>query len=452
MTLDLLLTGGLVVLPDVGIVHASIGVRDGRIAALFDPADTVAARETVDCRDRWVMPGLVDPHVHFGFGSPETDFLTESRSAALGGVTTVLTFHRSADLRESVPKLLKQVAPQVCIDFGLHFGLTSHLHVDTLVECTQRFGVPSYKMYMMYKGQAGLAKGFTEIDDGLLFAAMREAARVPGAVLGVHCENVELLPVLRDPLRRAGRADLVAWDEQSPDFVEAENVHRVCYFAARTGCAVNIVHLSSAEALAEARRHRTPGRPPIHVETCPHYLALTHHAPTGVLAKANPPLRSQANVDALWQGVVDGSIQTVGTDHVPRKRETKQELWSASQGMPGVATMLPLLIHEGYHRRGVPIERIAAVTSANAARIYRLPMKGQIAIGMDADLVVVDPDLERIVDPAQLASYSDYSPFEGMKLKGWPVLTLVRGMTVAAQGRIREQAMRSPAGRYLPRQ
>ncbi len=448
---DLFLKNALLVFPGSGTAPGGIAIRDGRIAAVAAPGERFEAAREIDCGGRLLMPGLIDPHVHFGFGDPETDFRSESRSAVLGGVTSVLSFYRTKDFLESFEGERARAGNQSVIDFGYHLGLTSDAHVKSLPECYRRFGISSYKMYLMYKGAAGLSKGFTDIDDGLLYAAMRQCAALPGAVLGVHCENVEVIPYLRDALRAAGRADLAAWDEQSPDFLEAENVHRTCYFAAKTGATVNIVHLSSEEALNEVRRHRTPGRPPILVETCPHFLFIDRDDPSGNLGKVNPPLRSRRDIDALWQGVLDGSVTTLGTDHVSRKRQTKEgTIWASSNGFPGVATMLPILMHEGYHARGVPIERLAELASGAAARLYHMAGKGRLHPGADADLVLVDPDLERTVDWRELNTHADYSPFEGRRLKGWPVLTLSRGRVMMQDGALGEAAV-DGAGRYLSR-
>ena len=430
---------GALVFPGVGVRRGSVAVRDGRIAAILDPSEQVAGARVIDCSDRFVLPGLIDPHTHIGFGAGAADFGSESRSAALGGVTSLLSFHRSDDLAVSTGPWRAAGEAASIVDFGFHFGVTSRHHVETLPETAARFGITSIKVYLMYKGAAGAAKGFTEVDDALLYRALRAGAGIPGGVVGVHCENVEVIPVFREPLKAAGRNDLGAWDDQSPGFLEAENVFRVCHFAQKAGCAVNIVHMSAGESLEIVRRLRHPGRPPIHVETCAHYLALTRDSGCGILGKVNPPLRPGADVEALWEGVRNGDISTIGSDHVPRKRATKgPDLWSASAGFPGLATLLPVLLHEGWHRRGVPIETIAAATSRNVAALYRLPGRGDIAPGMQADFAVVDPDRVQTVDPARLRSHSDYSPWEGVALKGAVTHTILRGRVIAEDGAIAE--------------
>jgi dihydroorotase-like cyclic amidohydrolase len=424
-------------------------VRDGRIVAVLAPGERPAAGEVIDCRDRWVMPGLIDPHTHIGFGSNETDFQTESRSAAIGGVTGLLTFHRSNDLRESTGPWRARGESQSIIDFGFHFGVTSKLHVETLPEAAARFGVTSVKVYLMYKGAYGVSRGFSEIDDGLLFAAMQQVARIPRGVLGVHCENVEVIPVLRGPLKAAGRNDLPAWDEQSPGFLEAENVFRVVYFGEKAECPVNIVHMSSHESLEIVRRNVRPGRAPVHIETCGHYLGLTRDAPIGAVGKVNPPLRSQKDADALWEGVREGLVSTIGSDHVGRKVSTKgDDIWAASAGFPGIGPLLSVLLHEGVHRRGIPIETIAACTSANVARLYSIPDKGRIAPGMDANIVIVDPDREVTIDAATQESFSDYSPYQGMTFKGCATRTILRGRTIAMDGHVTDG---TPHGQYMHR-
>ena len=197
-------------------------------------------------------------------------------------------------------------------------------------------------------------------------------------MLGVHCENVEVIPLLREPLRAAGRDDLAAWNEQSPDFLEAENVHRACYFAGKVGCPINIVHLSSREALDEVRRHRRAQRG---ADVRRDLSALPATSPIrrrrACSRRSIRRCAARATSTRCGRAWPTARSTTVGTDHVPRKRSTKEGkgIWASSNGFPGVATMLPILLHEGYHRRGIAPERIAAVLSRNAARIYN--MRGQ---------------------------------------------------------------------------
>lgn len=450
MTYDLVLQGGDVVFPGQGVEQATLAVRDGRIAAVLDASERPAARRVLDCRGKHVFPGLIDPHTHIGFGDKENDWDTETRTAALGGVTGLMSFWRGNELLQSTGTWRAEADKRAAVDFGFHFGITSHAHVAELESAMATHGVLSIKVYLMYKGATGAAKGFTEVDDGLLYAALATGASIPGAVVGVHCENTEVIPLFREPLKSAGRDDLRAWDEQSPGFLETENVFRVAYFGEKAGCPVNIVHMSSAESLDLVRRMRHPNRPPIHVETCIHYLSLSHDAPIGAIGKVNPPLRSQADIDGLWEGVRDGAISTIGSDHVPRKKSTKgPSIWEATAGFPGIAQILPVMIEEGYFKREIALETLAAATSSNVAALYRLPRKGRIAPGYDADFAVVDLDGVTQVQASDYPSNSDYSPYEGKRLRGRVEATVLRGTVLVDNGQwVDEQA---PSGRYLHR-
>jgi len=450
MTYDLILKNGEIVFPGEGVARGSVAVTGGRIAAVLAPGETPEAARVIDCTDRWILPGAIDPHTHVGFGAKEADWTTESRTAALQGVTGLMTFWRSEDLDASTPGWRAEGEARSVIDFGFHFGVTSRRHVEEFPALAAKYGVTSLKVYLMYKGATGAAKGFTEVDDALLFSALQAAAKVKGGVVGVHCENTEVIPVFREPVKASGRTDLGAWDDQSPGFLETENVFRVAFFGEKAGCPVNIVHMSAVESLDLVRRMRHPNRPAINVETCIHYLSLTRDSAIGDLGKVNPPLRSQADVDGLWEGVRDGSIQTVGSDHVARKRATKgPDIWGASAGFPGLAQIWPVLVSEGYHKRGIAIETLAATVSRNVAALYNLPGKGRIAPGMDADFAVVDPERTTTVTHADYPSHSDYSPYEGQSFRGGVTHTVLRGTLLSENGTLAPEFETAPHGRYL---
>ncbi|MBT52039.1 MAG: dihydroorotase [Mameliella sp.] len=449
MSFDLVLKNGEIVFPREGVQRGSIAVSNGRIAAILAPGEAVAGKRVIDCTDQWILPGAIDPHTHIGFGAKAEDWTTESRTAALAGVTGLMTFWRSENLADMTDSWRAEGEARSAIDFGFHFGVTARRHVEEFPALARRFGVTSLKVYLMYKGETGRAKGFEEVDDGLLFAALQAGAKVPGGVVGVHCENTEVIPVFREPVKAAGRMDLGAWDDQSPGFLETENVFRVAYFGEKAGCPVNIVHMSAVESLDLVRGMRRPDRPAINVETCIHYLTLSRDSDIGDLGKVNPPLRSRKDVDGLWEGVRDGAIQTIGSDHVARKRGTKgPDIWRASAGFPGIGQIWPALVSEGYFARDIPIETLAAATSRNVAELYKLPRKGRIAPGHDADFAIIDPDRETTVHHADFPSHSDYSPYEGMRFKGGVTHTVLRGLVLSENGTLAEDAIQS-GGQYL---
>jgi dihydropyrimidinase len=446
--LDLLLTGGRLVLPESGELRADVAIAGGTIAAIVD-GERPAAREVIDLAGKVVLPGVVDPHTHVTLGPPDGWF-TETRAAAVAGITTVLDFQlRSSSYAEAFPVLRAEADARVCVDYGMHFCPSIEPHLDELDRWVSELGVSSFKFYMNFRGEEGAYLGVAGADDGYLWELCRRVARHERALLCLHTENIEIAKRLQVSAMAGGGQDVRAWGAARPPITEAENVHRAAFLAGESGCPIYIVHLSSALALREVRRARAAGVR-IHAETCPQYLAHTEDLPLGLLAKCNPPLRAAEDVEALWDGLRDGSIDTVGSDHVPRPRAAKEgDIWTAARGTPTLSMILPVLLHEGVGKRGMSLRRVAELISTTPARLFNLyPRKGTIRVGSDADLTVVDLELEREVRWQDLASYADYTLWEGQRLRGWPVLTIARGRVIARDGRFLGSA---GAGRYLAR-
>lgn len=447
---DLLIRGGSVVLPEVGITSIDLGISNGRIVAHLAPGTPALGRETIDVAGAVVLPGLFDPHVHLSYGAPD-DVFTETRSAALGGITTVNSYlRRPANFLEAVPQIQRTWGELACVDFTISLAITEWRNIAELTRYATELGVSSFKFFTYYYGELAHEAGAAEADDALLEALVRRVAELPGGVVCVHAENGALIARIQPQVKKSGRQDLAAYADARPAVAEAESISRAAFFASRAGCPLYVVHISSAEGLREARRQKAQ-MPGMRLETCPQYLMLSVDSPLGIMGKVNPPLRTAADQDVLWGGLIDGTIDAVGTDHIAWDRELKSgDLWKAKGSFPGSATMLPILLSEGYHRRGLPLERIACLTSTNAAQVFGLyPRKGTLLIGSDADLVVCNLDEERVVDPSRLGSRADYSPYAGLQLKGWPRTTVSRGQVVVRNGEFVGEAGH---GRYTARQ
>ncbi|NLG51640.1 MAG: amidohydrolase family protein [Chloroflexi bacterium] len=437
--LDLLVRGGKVVRPRIGVVDADVGIRDGRIVLVAEPGLDLEARRTLEVDGLHVFPGVVDAHAHIGLGGGEEEYQSDTAAAALGGVTAILYYLIDKNsYHPAIQEHLNLAQGKVSADFGYHVTLMTEEHMREIPEIVMRWGIKSFKFFMHFRGDEGLYMGVTGTDDGLLYGMMESIAS-NDSVLAVHPENIEIAWLLGRRLKEAGREDLAAWNESRPPFVEAEAIHRAGFLAAQVGCPLYLVHITSALALEEALLLR--GRFPnlsLFLETCPHYL--THHdrSEIGVLGKVNPPLRAHADLDPLWQGVLDGSFDTVGSDHVGRRLEKKQgTVWQASAGFPGMPTLLPVLLSEGYHKRGLSLERIADLVARRPAEIFKMAdRKGDIEVGLDADLAIVDLNWERTPDADWLGTWSDYTIYDGWSLKGWPRYTILRGEVVQQDGEI----------------
>jgi dihydropyrimidinase/allantoinase len=469
---DTVILGGTVVSPYVGAVRCDVGVRDGRVAALADALAPADGDVVEDARGRLVLPGAVDSHFHIGiYRDLATDAESETASALAGGVTTVVSYFRtgshylnkSGPYQTIFPEVVAATEGHAHTDFGYHIGIMTSEQLDE-VEWLVGEGVASFKYYMFYKGlnltsdsTRGTAYTMSDAYDlGHLYLLMQQVAaaaarhRARGRVsLSLHCEQAELIRVFIEQVKRAGPAGLEGYHHSRPPLTERLSMAEAMVLADATRCPVNLLHLSSAEAVAAAgSSRRQHPHLDIRLETTLHHLALTWDTAGGILGKVNPPIRTADDREALWEAVLDGRIDTVVSDHACCAEEDKaRDLWSALPGFGGTALLYPYLLSEG-PRRGLSLPRVVELASANPARAFGLyPRKGTLAVGSDADLVVLDPEREQTVTPEVLHSAQDFTPFAGMRVKGWPVATLLRGQVVYRDG----QVIGRPAGRYLKR-
>lgn len=403
----------------------NISLDNGIIAAIGNMGPEAEAK-VYDCEGLAVIPGVIDAHTHIGYGS-EKDLQTETMSAVAGGVTTLLTYHRKAeDYLKTIPEFIKQINRESYCNVGIQLGLSTYAHIDQMGIYADQFGIPSFKYFTNYIGKAGEKAGVEIVSDANLFKIMEKLAKQNG-VICIHTENQEIVESCLAKEKAAGEDNLKGWYKSRPPVCEADALMRVAYCAAKTGCTLYVVHVTcreSLEVLGMIRKQYPQAK--IIAETCPHYLTHTYESKLGNVGKVNPPLRTQADVDALWEAIEDGRISTVASDHVARKLDKKTgSVFTINAGFPGTATLLPIMLSEGCHKRGLSLQRIAQLLSYNPARIFGISNHGYIAPGMAADLTVVN--MQKIDKVKVEFSNADYSIFDGWELTGWPIYTFVNG-------------------------
>jgi D-hydantoinase len=457
-SVDLVLSGGRIVRHD-GIQEASVAVQDGKITAIGDQATMPAATRTIDIGGQHLFPGIVDVHVHFQtFANPfDVNVQIESKSAAVGGCTTIVPMLLNSEdatlsFFDYVPWAREVVETRSTIDQAFSLVVGTDEHIAALPRMASEFGICSYKFYMAYTEDEAKWFGIRAISDGQLLDGMRIVRDIGyPAMLMVHAENMSIIHYLKRRYQAEGRNDLRAWTDARPEIAEEEATRRALFYASETGTRLYIVHMTTARGVEWVREAQSAGTDVI-AETCPHFLVFDPDHPAGALAKTNPPMRERSSIDALWAGIANGTITCVGSDHstvYPRQTKLSTDIWANIPGYPGMATLLPVLLSEGYHKGRLTLERIAAVLAYNNAVVYGLyPQKGAIQVGADADFAVVDLEQTRIVDADYLQSAADWSPYEGMALKGWPTMTILRGVPVMENGEI---LVPEGFGSYLPR-
>ncbi len=426
---DLIIEGGTLVLPG-GSVEAAIGIADGRIAAIGITAGDDAATR-IDARGLTVLPGIIDPHVHFRDGGeadrPDVETLaTGTRGAVLGGVTTIFdmpnTTRPTVDAETLAIKSAHAERVAFC-DVGLYVGATTG-NAASLAALERRPGVAAIKVF------AGSSTGDLLVgdDDGIARVLASGRRRV-----AFHSEDEQRLQARRALFAAGGTFDdHRRWRDEECAFL---GTRRIVASARATDRPIHILHVSTEEELDFLPRHRDL----VTVEVLVNHLSQVAPECTerlGGYAIMNPPLRDRRHVDAAWRAVADGRVDTIGSDHAPHPRAAKERPWpDTAAGLTGVQTVLPIMLDHVAAGR-LTIGRLADLMSAGPARVYGLRAKGRIARGYDADLTLVDLRARRRIEASALASPCGWSPFDGVSVTGWPVMTVVRGHIAMRDGTV----------------
>ena len=440
---ELLIAGGTVVTSD-RMETADVLIRDGRVAEVGPGLTTDG--EVLDARGHWVMPGGIDTHTHLAHPidrlgiTTADDFFTGTVAGACGGVTTIIDFslqRRGESLALARDRRLAEIEPDAVIDYGFHTIVTD-VRDDVLDEVPELIegGFPSFKVYMTYGDKI-------VNDDGLL--RLLEVTGANGGLVYVHCENDCAVTYLINQHLAAGKTGPAFHAPSRPPVVEAEATHRAIMLAGVVGAPLCIAHVTSAGAAGHVAAARERGEPVV-AETCPQYLVLDEsvYDPCGGFEVAkfvcSPPMRAAEHRDALWSALAAGSIQQVSSDHAPfryhdQKTTGRDNFTRIPNGLPGIETRLPLVFGGGVATGRISPQRFVELTSTAPARIFGLyPRKGTLDVGADADIIVVDPEAETEIDAANLHSAVDYSPFQGMRVSGFPTWTLSRGEIIVDRG------------------
>ena len=445
---DTVVVGGQIVTSSQ-VYEASIAIDGEKIAAigpenLLPPADNY-----IDASGMFVLPGLIDCHVHL---DGHDNYALGSLAAAHAGLTTLVpfgTYNLEGDetLPEAINRCREEVERTAVTDFAFHFILQNRPNILNSLPEALDMGVKSYKMFMTYK-----KRPYRMCDDDYICQSMEMVAK-GGGVLQLHCESGNIIEYLENKLLAEGHTHPTDFPSACPDWAEEEAINRAIKMAGATNCPTYVVHLSTQLGLERIKQAQALGQR-IWTESCPQYLLLSDEemAKYGPLAKIGPPLRPSdgPDQDALWRGLEQGHISITASDHAPYPQELKQVGWdnifvdpngaSVPFGSPGLETLVPLMYSEGVVQRGLPIWWLARVMSENPARIFGLyPRKGVIQVGSDADLLILDPGGDRVITSRDHHSNAGYSLFEGWQVQGRPHMTLLRGQVLLNQGELEQQ-------------
>jgi dihydropyrimidinase len=454
---DLVIRGGTVATAS-DTFRADVAIAGGRIAALGQGFR--GARE-IDASGKLVLPGGVDSHVHveqkssFGIMCAD-DFYSATVSAAFGGTTSIIPFaaqHRGQSLRQVVKEYHEAAGPKAVIDYAFHLIVSdpSEQVLGQELPALIRDGYTSFKVYMTYD--------MLKLDDRQMLDIMAVARR-DGALVMVHAENHEMIKWLAGRLLESGHVAPRYHAISHARLAEGEATHRAICLAELVDQPLLVVHVSEIEAIDAIRSAQTRGLK-VYGETCPQYLFLTAKdidkpGTEGAMFCCSPPPRDEAAQEAVWRGLANGTFQVFSSDHAPYRYDASGKLPKGDKttfkemanGVPGIELRLPLLFSEGVGKRRIDLNQFVALTATNHAKMYGLhPRKGTIAVGADADIAIWDPAREVMVTASMLHDNVGYTPYEGRRIKGWPVTVLSRGRVVVEDGGLRAER---GSGEFLP--
>jgi allantoinase len=481
---DLLIKNVRLARPNAAMVESmDVAVSGGKFASIAPSIDASRAKKVFDGKNRIAFPGLVDPHMHTGIYSPlEQDAVTESKAAAQGGVTSSLNYIRTGGYylnkggpyRKFFPEVLELSEGNFHVDYAYHIAPMSKQHIGEIPSLINKHGITSFKIYMFYgghglHGRSSSQAEFLMIGDeekydiahfefvmrGIQKARQRFPDKAADVSLSLHCETAEIMAAYTKMVEDDGKLKgLPAYSAARPPHSEGLAIFIASYLANETELPnINLLHLTSKKAIDAALQM---------AEVFPHvnfrrevtigHLCLDTDAPTKCLAKVNPPIRPREDVEYLWEKLLEGKIDWVCSDHACCKHEDKVNkhrpgnIWLAKSGFGGTEYMLAALVTEG-RRRGLTYNQMAKLTSYNAAERFGLHSKGDVAVGLDADLVLFDPDETWVVNADESESQQGYTPFEGIELNGRVKTTFLRGERIYDNGKV----IGKPGGRYMAR-
>ncbi|MDR1659681.1 MAG: allantoinase AllB [Desulfovibrio sp.] len=423
-------------------VKANILIKDGVIVGInAEEAPLSDGVAIIDAEGHLVLPGCIDSHTHIndpGFTHRE-DFLTGTRGAAAGGITTVIDMPCcSVPSVRSVEQLeykISQIKDKAVVDYAMWGGVTGEDVRENkldIVKAQADAGVVAFKVYMTPS-----VPSYPRVSDAEMLECFYAVSET-GLSVGIHAENFSICDFYVKKLQKEGRTDGPAWAEARKTLAEKVAIELGISFSEETGARLHIVHMSSGIGSQLIRQAKERGLK-VTSEVCPHYLVINaRDAMTefGSFAKIAPPLRTKEDNAIMWGGLADGSIDFVATDHAPYEIATEKlapgtDIWTCFPGMPGVETMVPVIVSEGYNKGRLSLSRLVEVLSRNAAIHYGLyPKKGAIEIGSDADFTIIDLNREWAIDQALMQCKSKFTALHGMKLKGKVAKSIVRGNVV----------------------